>query len=265
MADSFIQTAEQECEDCDAGAECGMCLMLLREETCPDSIDAFQHDIDAAGLEVRFNCEHIPSGGVCEGSGECGTDDDANNCLELTDVYRRVDCSGDFADPMVSYGAEDQPPPPSPLLTPPPPCPHPPPPRPLPPPQHSAPVARSIFQGVAAHGSQSAPSSVAPVVAVLLTAAALIFAVLAATWARKRGTTFSMLWRLQRKRAASLMANGTLSVRLSEEGPVTCGLAAPASCELGELGSACNETGQSAAGSQARLPMFAADAPPSMD
>jgi len=68
-----------DCNDCDAGEACGMCLMLLPAPDCPD--DADLSACDAAALEA-----------LCEGDGECGTDTNANNCGDGFDVYRRVSC-----------------------------------------------------------------------------------------------------------------------------------------------------------------------------
>ena len=46
-------------------------------------------------------CRTVKRGEMCEGDGECGSDDDANNCATqygtepLKDVYLRVPCRGE--------------------------------------------------------------------------------------------------------------------------------------------------------------------------
>jgi len=73
--------APRSCDECDAGAACGRCLVLVAPSDCPTDPNL------------------PPCGGVameelCEGDGECGTDGNANNCggLQAYDVYRRVSC-----------------------------------------------------------------------------------------------------------------------------------------------------------------------------
>ena len=58
---------------CDAGLSCGYCLQLL--PTCPDPASISAHQ----GLQ---GCEpgDVSRGEICEGSGACGTSDEANNC-----------------------------------------------------------------------------------------------------------------------------------------------------------------------------------------
>ena len=109
------------CEECDAGASCGMCLMLVLQDKCPTDIEA-----------VRIRCLDVLKGEACEGSGECGTDDGADNCL-TSDIYRHVECYGDYflLDPQSNSHPSPPPPPPTPR-TPPPPPPPPPPPQPSP-------------------------------------------------------------------------------------------------------------------------------------
>ena len=84
-----------DCEECDAGAVCGMCLVLVLKDECPTNVDDFQHMMDANGLLVRTRCQDVFRGEACEGSGECGTSDHADNCL-TDDIYRHVECYGDL-------------------------------------------------------------------------------------------------------------------------------------------------------------------------
>jgi hypothetical protein len=72
------------CGQCDAGAVCGICLVLVPAIECPPS------ETDLASLprcDAPMAMHHL-----CEGDGECGTDIGSNNCDEGYDVYRRVPC-----------------------------------------------------------------------------------------------------------------------------------------------------------------------------
>jgi hypothetical protein len=77
-----------DCRDCDAGQQCGLCLVLVSASQCP--YDGSDHTRCHRGLLL---------GEMCEGDGECGSDNDADNCLHrrgkerLRDVYRRVECA----------------------------------------------------------------------------------------------------------------------------------------------------------------------------
>lgn len=72
-----------DCHRCDAGAGCGICLVLLTSSECPP--------IPEAGLA---RCDQaISMYSLCEGDGECGTNVNANNCGPGGfDVYQRVRC-----------------------------------------------------------------------------------------------------------------------------------------------------------------------------
>ena len=116
--DSYDEEDTIDCEECDAGAACGMCLVLVLQDECPTDIDALKHIIDADGLAVRTRCEDVFKKETCEGSGECGTSDSADNCL-TDDIYRRVECYGDFLlDPQSDSPPSPPPPPPPPSRSP---------------------------------------------------------------------------------------------------------------------------------------------------
>ena len=103
-----------DCEECDAGAKCGMCLVLVLGDECPTNVDDLQHMIDANGLAVRTRCQDVFKGEACEGSGECGTSDHADNCL-TDDVYRYVDCNGEldsYGELLLDRQSDPSPPPP---------------------------------------------------------------------------------------------------------------------------------------------------------
>ena len=106
--DSYDEEDTIDCEECDAGAACGMCLVLVLQDECPADYDELQHMLDADGLAVRTQCLDVFKKEACEGSGECGTSDSADNCL-TDDIYRRVECYGDLSPP---------PPPPTPSRSP---------------------------------------------------------------------------------------------------------------------------------------------------
>lgn len=53
-----------------AGASCGMCLVPIAPEECPD----------VETLEAMGNCDSVLPGGLCEADGECGTTEMLNNC-----------------------------------------------------------------------------------------------------------------------------------------------------------------------------------------
>jgi len=69
------------CERCDAGAECGYCLVLVPD--CP-----------FWPMITKPKCgPDMPVGEWCEGDGSCGTDDQANSCFFWEEIYTRLDCS----------------------------------------------------------------------------------------------------------------------------------------------------------------------------
>ena len=106
--DSYDEEDTINCEECDAGAACGMCLVLVLQDECPTDYDELQYILDADGLAIRTQCLDVFKKEACEGSGECGTSDSADNCL-TNDIYRRVECYGVLSPP---------PPPPTPSLSP---------------------------------------------------------------------------------------------------------------------------------------------------
>ena len=85
---------------CHAGASCGICLQLLNTTDCPLPSRVQQ------GLQ---SCEpgDVSPGELCEGSGNCGTDNRAENCVYHTmsgatlpyDIYQRIDCKFEPASP----------------------------------------------------------------------------------------------------------------------------------------------------------------------
>jgi hypothetical protein len=73
---------------CDAGAECGKCLQALSPSECPSEPNI-------------ADCNSVNIGDLCEGDGECGTNQDLNNCGSGGfDVYRR-----EASSPPSSWGA----------------------------------------------------------------------------------------------------------------------------------------------------------------
>ena len=74
-----------DCNECHAGAVCNMCLVLIAPEDCPPSAEVL------ATLR-RCDAVYIGMRQLCEGDGECGTDENAGNCGPGYDVYRRVPC-----------------------------------------------------------------------------------------------------------------------------------------------------------------------------
>ncbi|KAL3768118.1 hypothetical protein ACHAWO_008286 [Cyclotella atomus] len=77
--DSSIQVASTEAAlvTCDT-----LCLNELPASFCPTQMDSLP------------NCLNIDVGHICEGSGECATNDSLNNC-QTFDIYVRVECGGD--------------------------------------------------------------------------------------------------------------------------------------------------------------------------
>lgn len=68
----------------DNNGECGYCLKLIDSKDCPSSVSSLPD------CREKFTNQY---GDLCEAdSGNCGTDDNANNC-GIYDVYRVVECS----------------------------------------------------------------------------------------------------------------------------------------------------------------------------
>lgn len=68
--------------DCDAGVECGLCLKVLAYPAtdCPSDTE----------LVSMPTCALAEVGQLCEGDGECGTNDALDNCGVGYDVYRKA-------------------------------------------------------------------------------------------------------------------------------------------------------------------------------
>ena len=219
---SYEEAEEIDCGDCDAGGECGVCFLLALQDECPASIDDFQHMIDAQGLAVLSRCVNVPTGGACEGSGECGTDDNANNCFGASDVYRRVKCVGEY----IFEPQQQSPPPPVPR----PPLPPPPTPAASPRTTVSLSLPRSAREQATAAvlGPQPGGNNSAAIVAVLVVGTLLVV-MLACT--RKR---LYRAWRVQ--------CQGAMATGLIFGGPLSASMikqeargGAEASFELGVL------------------------------
>ena len=67
---------------CDAGESCGICLRAVKRVDCPSHLNTV---LDRLPL-----CSAIDVGEMCEGDGECGTSNEANNCGYDYDVYLRA-------------------------------------------------------------------------------------------------------------------------------------------------------------------------------
>ena len=67
--------------DCDNELACSMCLKALAYPATDCPTDAV--------LVSMLGCDVAPDGGLCEGDGECGSDDALNNCGVGYDVYRK--------------------------------------------------------------------------------------------------------------------------------------------------------------------------------
>lgn len=89
-------TSAPTCKD-DVVCKPGVCFAAIPGDECPDGTWAL-HDYL---FKVHPHCTpDVPVGHLCEGSGECGTNQDLNNCKALeyhmfniaTDLYRRVEC-----------------------------------------------------------------------------------------------------------------------------------------------------------------------------
>ena len=102
------------CSDptCDAGSSCGLCLQLVQHRECPRP--------GPDGLSGLRSCDTAAVNELCEGSGECDTDDEVDNCRGPNgpgqafswrdgnaDVYRVRPCFGVAAptDPRTSGGS----------------------------------------------------------------------------------------------------------------------------------------------------------------
>ena len=71
-------------ESCDAGADCGFCLVAVDRGDCPDPSASPQN------LDALPNCIDAEMGTLCEGDGECGTNDHMSNCGHNYDVYKKI-------------------------------------------------------------------------------------------------------------------------------------------------------------------------------
>lgn len=109
-----------QCDRCDAGIECGRCLLVA--DACPQ----------VTALATMPPCDAAEPGTLCKAAGECGTDTNLDNCALWFDVYKVHRCQGGVLTP---------PPPPSPPVLPPPPVPAAPPLPPTPPSPPSPPPA----------------------------------------------------------------------------------------------------------------------------
>ena len=213
---------DYDCEDCDAGVSCGMCLVLALPDECPSDINQFQHMLDKNGLAVRSRCVDVDYGEACEGSGECSTNDNADNCMSMSDVYKRVECFGDFApEPLFELPS---PPVPSP----------PPPPPPTPPPEqvpalsgpHAAlstglPMPARVAATSPADSSPS-PADNSPLIVALLGAFLLVALFCGRKW------LYRTLWlKRQGAAAAGLIAGGVLSSSIVNQGAGQQGRSAP--------------------------------------
>ena len=65
---------------CDAGDACGICLDVLDSRFCPPEGD----------WPTYANCADAEVGTLCDGDGECGTDDLIDNCGTY-DMYRKAE------------------------------------------------------------------------------------------------------------------------------------------------------------------------------
>jgi len=139
--------------ECDNNCGCGICLKLIESSSVSSRCENIQ---PYYGSYANYSRHCYPElqpaiakpGGICEGGGECGTDNFADNCRNspidcnfqdggCSDVYERQDCTcGAFIAPS---------PPPPPPPSPPPPSPPPPKPPPSPPPGRP-PMAISSLQ-----------------------------------------------------------------------------------------------------------------------
>ena len=71
----------RDCNVCDAGHPCGMCLVLVPTAECPADAEHLSSCGSSTAMEQ-----------LCEADGECATNAAANNCDGKWDVYRRVSC-----------------------------------------------------------------------------------------------------------------------------------------------------------------------------
>lgn len=210
--DSYDEEDTIDCEECDAGAACGMCLVLVLQDECPTDYDELQHMLDADGLKVRTQCLDVFQKEACEGSGECGTSDSADNCL-TDDIYRHVECYGDFLlDPQTDSPPSPPPPPPTPSLS----------------PQivaSTSPGRASDSSIITAVGPAASPHADNSGLIVACVAGALLLVALA--FSRKR--LFHAWWvQRQGSAATNLISGGALSAGFTSGGM-------EASCELGVL------------------------------
>jgi hypothetical protein len=93
---------------CDAGRECGYCLRRLKIEECPAQVAGANNGGLPACARPNGGGVGVAPGQLCEGDGQCGTSDVANNCPYLSfatithfDFYVRVACDAGPAQPML--------------------------------------------------------------------------------------------------------------------------------------------------------------------
>jgi len=123
-----------ECDRCDAGLSCGLCLRLVARANCPY----------VTPLRCSPRATFLP-GYQCEAAGECDTSDYANNCALYRDVYVRVLCAGGLLAPSSPPPSPPSSPPSPPPLPPSPPSPSPPLQPPIPPQPPSLPAPPSAL------------------------------------------------------------------------------------------------------------------------
>ena len=94
-----------ECASCDAGWDCGTCLMLVESSGCPWTSAIIRGCSGGTSLNS-----------FCDGNGSCGTSDVANNCRLGKDIYQRVECTATppSAPPATPPSSPPSPPPPMP-------------------------------------------------------------------------------------------------------------------------------------------------------
>ena len=74
------------CEACSNAGSCGACLVLVAASRCPNRTVA-------AELPKCTTAAALPFEELCEGNGDCGTDNFADSCSGFFEVYRRVECA----------------------------------------------------------------------------------------------------------------------------------------------------------------------------
>ena len=80
-----------QCTQCHNSARCGVCLELLDAAYCPLT--------EVMATMTQCHASEVAMGALCEGDGECGTDEGDNTCGSH-EVYRRVACNDGAALPL---------------------------------------------------------------------------------------------------------------------------------------------------------------------